>query len=120
MKRVIAFGLLAASLIVAPTAAFADTQSQTNDQFNEQNGAATDGSLNIQNAENVSNQRQVIDGKRGRRGYRKPYRKYRGGRRAKQEQDNVQGNVQSGAADYDSTNIQNGSNRNNQRQRNRR
>ena len=45
MKRVIAFGLLAASLIVAPTAAFADTQSQTNDQFNEQNGAATDGKL---------------------------------------------------------------------------
>ncbi|KST68486.1 hypothetical protein [Mastigocoleus testarum] len=119
MKRVIAFGLLAASLIVAPTAAFADTQSQTSDQFNEQNGAATDGSFNEQNAENVSNQRQAIDGKNRRRGYRKPARKYRG-RRAKQEQDNVQGNVQSGAADYESENRQDASNRNNQRQRNRR
>ena len=119
MKRVIAFGLLAASLIVAPTAAFANTQSQTNDQFNEQNGAATDGSFNEQNAENVSNQRQVIDGKRGRTRYGKPYRKYRGGR-AKQEQDNAQGNFQSGAADFESENRQNATNRNNQRQRNRR
>ncbi|KST69505.1 hypothetical protein [Mastigocoleus testarum] len=119
MKRVVAFGLLAASLIVAPTAAFADTQSQTNDQFNEQNGAATDGSFNEQNAENVNNQRQVIDGKSRRRGYRKPARKYRG-RRAKQEQDSVQGNVQSGAADFESENRQDASNRNNQRQRNRR
>ncbi|WP_161938101.1 hypothetical protein, partial [Mastigocoleus testarum] len=60
-----------------------------------------------------------IDGKSRRRGYRKPVRKYRG-RRAKQEQDNVQGNVQSGAADFESENRQDASNRNNQRQRNRR
>ena len=118
-KKSVAFGLLAASLIVAPTAAFANTQSQTNDQFNEQNGAATDGSFNQQNAENVNNQRQVIDGKSRRRGYRKPTRKYRG-RRAKQEQDNIQGNVQNGAADFESENRQDASNRNNQRQRNRR
>ena len=124
MKRVIAFGLLAASLIIAPTAAFAgDRQVQKNDQFNEQNGAALDGSFNEQNAENVNNQRQVINRKRRHRGYGKRYyggRKYRGSRRANQEQDNVQGNVQSGAAEFESENRQNASNRNRQTQRNRR
>ncbi|MDJ0697918.1 hypothetical protein [Mastigocoleus sp. MO_188.B34] len=123
LKKSVAFGLLAASLIIAPSAAFADTQSQNNNQYNEQNGAALDGSFNEQNAENVNNQRQVINRKRRHRGYGKRYyggRKYRGSRRANQEQDNVQGNVQSGAAEFESENRQNASNRNRQTQRNRR
>ena len=47
---------------------------QKNDQYTEQNGATTDGRFNQQNAENVNNQRQVIDSKRNRRGYGRLYR----------------------------------------------
>ena len=122
MKRVIAFGLLAASLIVAPSAAFAGSQNQNNDQYNEQSGAALDGSYNEQNAENVNKQTQVINRKRRRRGYGKRYyggRKYRGSS-PKQGQDNVQGNVQSGVAEFESENRQNARNRNRQRQIDRR
>ena len=122
MKRVIAFGLLAASLIVAPSAAFAGSQNQNNNQYNEQSGAALDGSYNEQNAENVNKQTQVINRKRRHRGYGKRYyggRKYHGSR-AKQGQDNVQGNVQSGVAEFESENRQNARNRNRQRQIDRR
>ena len=121
MKKVIALGLLATSLIVAPTAAFAgDSQYQKNDQYNELNGAATDGSYNRQDANNVNDQKQVIDKKARRRRYGKRYDRKSYGRRAKQGQDNVQGNVLNGAADYESENVQRGSNYNNQKQRNHR
>ena len=120
-KKSVAFGLLAASLAIAPGAAFAgDSQNQVNDQYNEQNGAALDGSYNRQDAKNVNNQRQVIDKKGGRSRYGKRYDRKPYGRRAKQGQDNVQGNVQSGVAEYESENIQRGSNHNRQSQRNRR
>ena len=119
MKKVVAFGLLAASLIIAPTAAFADSQNQVNDQFNSQSGAALDGSDNDQRAVNTNNQTQVIKKKfGGRRGYRRPYYpKYRG-RSAKQNQENLQGNEQNAAAENGSSSFQRGRNRNNQNQRN--
>ena len=120
-KKSVAFGLLAASLAIVPSAAFAgDSQYQNNDQYIEQNGSATDGSYNRQDADNVNDQKQVIDKKARRRRYGKRYDRKSYGRRAKQGQDNVQGNVLNGAADYESENVQRGSNYNNQKQRNHR
>jgi hypothetical protein len=52
LHKSLAFGLLAAGFIIAPKAAFADTyQSQTSVQTIEQNGAAIDGSTNVQSSQ---------------------------------------------------------------------
>ena len=122
MKRVIALGMLAASLIVAPSAAFAgDTQDQRNDQYTEQNGAATDGSINTQDARSENVQRQEIKNRDSRvRRHRGRYGRYdykRRGRSADQSQDSVQGTVQNGAADYDSDNAQHSDTTNEQEQK---
>ena len=111
-KKSVVFGLLAASLAIAPGAAFAgDSQNQTNDQFTEQNGAASEGSINTQDARSENVQRQEIKNRspRVRRGGKyRGRRVYRGrGRSADQNQDSTQGTVQSGAADFDSDNQQN-------------
>ena len=79
MKRVIALGILSASFIVAPSAAFAgDSQVQTNEQYTEQNGAATDGSINTQDSRSENFQRQEIKNRnrRNRRRDRKYYDDY--------------------------------------------
>ncbi|MBW4596072.1 MAG: autotransporter outer membrane beta-barrel domain-containing protein, partial [Brasilonema angustatum HA4187-MV1] len=56
LNKSIAFGLLAAGLMIAPTAAFAG-QSQSVDQYTEQNGAAVNGSSTVQTS--TTNSRQV-------------------------------------------------------------
>jgi hypothetical protein len=56
LNKSIAFGLLAAGLMIAPTAAFAG-QSQSVDQYTEQNGAAVNGSSTVQTSR--TNSRQV-------------------------------------------------------------
>ena len=58
LKKSLAFGLLAASLMVAPGAAFAQSQSQVNDQLTDQSGAALDGSVNVQNSRSNNRQKQ--------------------------------------------------------------
>jgi hypothetical protein len=125
-KKSFAFGLLAAGLMVAPGAAFANTQSQNSNQHTVQNGTAINGSVNAQSSEslNVQEQTQKIREKvgvgrrggrfgRGRR-YSRP--SYCGGSYNSQAQNSSQGTVQSGvAADY-SDNAQSGSSVSDQRQ----
>jgi len=55
LNKSIAFGLLAAGLMIAPTAAFAG-QTQKVDQYTEQNGAAVNGSEVVQTS--FQNQQQ--------------------------------------------------------------
>lgn len=115
-KKSLAFGLLAAGLMIAPTAAFAGSQSQSNQQSVEQNGAASDGSTNAQSAQNISNQvqsqiRRTNPGYHY-NGYRHP--SYCGSGSSSQHQNSGQGITQNGAASYGSTNAQNGSNHSNQ------
>ena len=121
-KKSIAFGILAATIAIAPGAAFAgDRQVQTNDQYTEQNGSATDGSINTQDSVSTNRQRQVID--RGARRTRRSYggygrRSYKGrGRSVDQGQDSVQGTVQNGAADRYSDNAQTSTTTNEQEQK---
>ncbi len=113
-KKSLAFGLLAAGLMIAPTAAFAGSQSQSNQQSIEQNGAASDGSTNAQSAQNISNQvqRQIrkVHNNAGIYGYHgscpSGY--------SSQDQNSGQGITQNGAASNGSTNAQDGSNHSNQ------
>lgn len=119
LKKTFAFGLLAAALTIAPSAAFAG-QDQENIQVTEQNGAAINGSTNAQTSTSVNVQEQIqraanrANGYRG--GYYKPY--YRGSRTcaAPQSQRSSQITRQSGAATDDSVNAQDSNTRNNQRQ----
>ncbi len=102
LKKSLAFGLLAATLMVAPGAAFAgDSQSATNDQLTDQSGAALDGSVNTQNS--VIRSRQIqnsVTGRgRSRRGYRCPGKKT-------QSASSTQTTAQSGVAENYSTNAQ--------------
>ncbi|MDJ0796610.1 MAG: hypothetical protein QNJ51_07190 [Calothrix sp. MO_167.B12] len=104
LKKSLAFGLLAASLMVAPGAAFAgDTQTQVNDQLTDQSGAALDGSVNVQNSVTRSRQIQKSVTGRGRRGYR--YGCSRTGKQT-QSQASTQTTGQSGVAANSSTNTQ--------------
>ncbi|WP_414588127.1 autotransporter outer membrane beta-barrel domain-containing protein, partial [Scytonema sp. PCC 10023] len=66
LNKSIAFGLLAAGLMIAPTAAFAG-QSQSVDQYTEQNGAAVNGSSTVQTS--TTNSRQVQNQRNSRPGY---------------------------------------------------
>ena len=120
MKRVIAFGLIAASLIVAPTAAFAgDRQEQNNSQYTEQNNAATDGSISNVNSRSENVQKQEINRRspRYRRRGRKYYGGYRRGRRVDQSQNSAQDTIQNNAADFESESNANSTTTNRQRQR---
>ncbi|MEO1377815.1 MAG: hypothetical protein AAFW70_26765 [Cyanobacteria bacterium J06635_10] len=126
-KKSLAFGLLAAGLMVAPGAAFADTQSQNSNQSTIQQGTAIDGSVNAQSSESLNVQEQIqkrrekVGGHRGggyRRGYGRRYsrpvkcpRGYNG-----QSQNSSQGTVQSGAAIGYSDNAQSNSSVNDQKQ----
>ncbi len=114
-KKSVAFGLLAAGLMIAPTAAFAG-QSQSNQQSIEQNGAASDGSTNAQSAQNISNQVQSQI-HRANAGHHYPsygHPRSCGSGSSYQDQNSGQGITQNGAASYGSTNAQDGSNHSNQ------
>lgn len=114
-KKSLAFGLLAAGLMIAPTAAFAG-QYQGNQQSVEQNGAASDGSTNAQSAQNISNQvqSQIHKANSGYHPYGYGYHGSCGSVSSSQNQNSSQGITQNGAASYGSTNAQNGSNHSNQ------
>ena len=110
LNKSIAFGLLAAGLMIAPTAAFAG-QSQSVDQYTEQNGAAVNGSSTVQTSR--TNSRQVQNQNSSRPNYRYGY-----GRSGKvnQRQDARQGTVQNGAATDGSYTDQDSKTNNNQSQ----
>jgi hypothetical protein len=61
LKKSVTFGLLAAGLMIVPTAAFAGekSQSQTNVQVNEQNTTVTDGSISLQGVSATNIQQQI-------------------------------------------------------------
>ena len=124
LKKSLAFGLLAAGLMVAPGAALADTQSQNSNQHTVQQGTAIDGSTNAQSSESLNVQEQIQKRREGvrrgsyRHGYGRRYsrpvkcaRGYNG-----QSQNSSQGTVQSGAAVSGSLNAQSNSNVNDQKQ----
>jgi len=108
LNKSITFGLLAAGLMIAPTAAFAG-QSQSVDQYTEQNGAAVNGSSTVQTS--TTNSRQVQNQTNLRRTYRPVYNKP-----GKQAQDARQTTVQNGAATDGSFTGQDSRTNNNQRQ----
>ena len=120
LKKSLAFGLLAATFMVAPGAAFAgDSQNAVNDQLTDQSGAALDGSVNIQNSRSSNRQNQKLN--RSTRGRR--YGRYgRYGRRGctvgstRQNASSTQTTGQSGVAENGSVNDQNSNTRSNQRQ----
>ncbi len=94
LNKSIAFGLLAAGLMIAPTAAFAG-QSQVNTSETTQDAAAFDGSSVRQNSRTDNNQTQVgVSRDRGSR-----YHGRRGCRTADQSQDNFASTRQAGAAE---------------------
>jgi hypothetical protein len=112
-KKSIAFGLLAAGLMIAPTAAFAGNanQSQDNQQGTVQNGAATNGSTSAQESNSVSVQRQISNIKNRSHVGVYPHNAY-----TSQDQNSVQDSSQNGAADNGSTNAQSNSTVNHQSQ----
>ena len=136
LNKSIAFGLLAAGLMIAPTAAFAG-QSQSVDQYTEQNGAAVNGSSTVQTS--TTNSRQVQNQRNGRGNYRDYGRdrnvrqnqrnsrpgygrygqRYGSSGKVNQRQDARQGTVQNGAATDGSNTDQVGRTNNNQSQNSR-
>ena len=117
MLKNFAFGILAATLAIAPGAAFAG-QSQSNVQVTEQSGAAINGSTNAQSSSSTNVQQQVqrANQRAGRYygGYHKPY--YRKGATTPQSQGSRQVTKQDGAAIDGSVNAQDSTTRNNQSQ----
>ena len=118
LKKSLAFGLLAASLMVAPGAALAGSQNAVNDQLTDQSGAALDGSVNAQNSNSRNRQTQNQNSyRRGRRYGR--YGRYRKGCRVgstRQNASSTQTTAQSGVAENGSLNAQNSNTASNQRQ----
>ncbi|NJM18834.1 MAG: hypothetical protein HC836_14635 [Richelia sp. RM2_1_2] len=117
-NKSLAFGLLAAGLMVAPGAALADSQSQNSNQNTTQNGTAINGSVNAQSSESLNIQEQIQKtrdrvGGHGRR-YGRPA--YCGGSYSGQSQNSSQGTNQSGAALDGSDNAQSSSSVNDQKQ----
>jgi len=99
LHKSLAFGLLAAGLILAPKVAFADTySSQTSVQTTEQNGAAIDGSTNVQSSQTTSFQQTYS-------GYQPYYYRY-STPFTSQFQSSYQSTNQSGAAVDSSVNTQ--------------
>ncbi len=120
-KKSLAFGLLAAGLMVAPGAAFADSQSQNNNQHTIQEGTAIGGSTNAQSSESLNIQEQIQNRRdsinRSGGGYGRFARpSYCPGSYNGQSQNSSQGTVQSGAAVDGSVNGQSNSNVNDQKQ----
>jgi hypothetical protein len=125
-KKSFGFGLLAAALMVAPSAALANTQSQNSNQQTVQNGTAIGGSVNAQSSESLNVQEQIqktrekVGGSRGGgygRRFGRPSRpSYCGGSYNAQAQNSSQGTVQNGVAVDYSDNAQSGSSVSDQRQ----
>lgn len=103
LNKYLAFCLLVAGLIVAPTAAFADVQTQETVQITTQKGAAIAGSVNAQSSEALNIQKQV---RLRQRGVYKRLRTYCPGSRSTQSQTSTQSSVQSGASINYSDNAQ--------------
>ena len=59
LKKSLAFGLLAAGLMIAPGVAFADSQRQESVQITTQKGGAINGAVNAQGSEAANIQQQV-------------------------------------------------------------
>ncbi|MCP6761327.1 MAG: hypothetical protein NHB32_21915 [Fischerella sp. CENA71] len=59
LNKSFAFGLVAATMLIAPTAALAGDQEQYNRQTTYQNGAAINGGTNVQTSETRSYQEQI-------------------------------------------------------------
>jgi len=117
MLKNFAFSLLAATLAIAPGAAFAG-QSQSNVQVTEQNGAAINGSTSAQTSTSTNVQQQIQNAQKKAGLYRGGYYNKpvcRGGSSA-QAQGSVQRTSQSGAAIDGSVNAQDSTTRNSQRQ----
>ncbi|KAB8330202.1 hypothetical protein SD80_030820 [Scytonema tolypothrichoides VB-61278] len=109
LNKSIAFGLLAAGLMIAPTAAFAGQQSQNVDQYTEQNGAAVNGSSVTQTS--TTNSSQVQN-----RTHSRPGNYYGGSHRTRQDQGARQTTIQNGAATDGSYTDQYSETNNDQRQ----
>ncbi|MBW4588953.1 hypothetical protein G7B40_027205 [Aetokthonos hydrillicola Thurmond2011] len=102
LNKTVVFGLIAAGLMIAPTAAFAGSdQSQTNVQTTEQNGAATNGSTNAQSSNSVNVQKQITNIRSRSHGFGGV-----GTPGASQSQSSDQATGQNGAADNGSVNAQ--------------
>ena len=112
LNKSIAFGLLAAGLMIAPTAALAG-QSQSVDQYTEQNGAAVNGSTTIQNSK--TNSTQVQNARSARPVYRYGHRYGHSGT-TNQAQDAKQTTAQNGASTDGSYTNQDSHTNNRQRQ----
>ncbi|MEB3216466.1 MAG: hypothetical protein VKN72_09565 [Nostocales cyanobacterium 94392] len=112
-----AFGLLAAGLMIAPGAAFANSQSQNSNQNTVQNGTAINGSVNGQSSESLNIQEQ-IQNRRDSIGRGRPYGRpaYCAPSYSGQSQNSSQGTNQSGAAVDYSDNAQSSSSVNDQKQ----
>ncbi|MBO3463441.1 hypothetical protein G7B40_027220 [Aetokthonos hydrillicola Thurmond2011] len=107
LNKTVVFGLIAAGLMIAPTAAFAgSSQSQGNVQTTQQNGAATNGSTNAQSSDSVNVQKQISNIKSRTHGVGTPG--------ASQSQSSDQATGQNGAADNGSVNAQTSSTVSNQ------
>ncbi|AFY59140.1 hypothetical protein Riv7116_6824 [Rivularia sp. PCC 7116] len=124
-KKSFGFGLLAAGLMVAPGAAFADVQTQNSSQHTVQHGTAIDGSVNAQSSETLNVQEQIQKtrervkrgghGRYGRYGrYGRP--SYCGSKHNTQAQNSSQGSHQSGVAVDYSDNAQSNSSVSDQKQ----
>ncbi|AFY59142.1 hypothetical protein Riv7116_6826 [Rivularia sp. PCC 7116] len=97
LNRSLAFGLLAAGLMIAPGVAFADSQRQNNVQINTQSGTAIGNGVNAQSSETLNIQNQVK--LRQRRAYKRLG--YCPGKYSTQSQISTQASTQNGGAiDY--------------------
>ena len=96
-NKSLAFGLLAAGLMIAPGTAFADSQRQENVQITTQQGSAIGPGVNAQSADTLSIQNQVK--LRQRRAYKRLG--YCPGKYSTQSQTSTQASAQNGGAiDY--------------------
>ncbi|WP_315788931.1 hypothetical protein [Fischerella sp. JS2] len=59
LNKPLALSLVAATMLIAPAAAFAGDQEQYNEQTTYQNGAAINGGTNVQTSETRSYQEQI-------------------------------------------------------------
>jgi len=109
MLKNLTFGILAATLAIAPGAAFAG-QSQSNVQVTNQSGAAINGSTNAQSSTSTNVQQQIQNAqKRGggyRGGYNNNYKPRYPKANTSQSQGSAQYTNQSGAAIDGSVNAQ--------------
>ncbi len=116
MLKNFAFGILAATIAIAPGAAFAG-QSQSSVQGSNQSGAAINGSTNAQSSTSTNNQQQIQNAQKKAGGYRGSYYKPRYPKaNTNQSQGSVQRTGQNGAAIDGSVNAQDSNTRNNQNQ----